>query len=41
MWEGGREKQASQLAEQTLAKAHDNTPAVLENGSIALIFNFA
>ena len=29
VWEGGREKQASKLAEQTLAKAHGEAPADL------------
>ena len=29
MWEGGREKQASKLAEQIPAKAHGNAPADL------------
>ena len=29
VWEGGREKQASKLAEQTPAKAHGNAPADL------------
>jgi len=47
VWEGGWEKQASNLAEQTPAKAHGNAPAdlpgpppsplILENGSIGLI----
>jgi len=29
MWEGGRGRQASKLAEQTPAKAHGNAPADL------------
>ena len=49
VWEGGREKQASKLAEQTPAKAHGNAPAdlpgpphlILEKWQHWLDYNFA